>query len=147
MYIFAVEETGAHIDDETESPLSTVNNESPLWTIADVTEHVHRDHVKPSAINEHGMHDKDKSDIPETAKKKILKPKKSGKCYNVSFHFFVCEHVFYYRYFFKMTNYRVPNATGRSIIKTVWCTTCDLTVANDLTNVKSAGKVSLLPVR
>lgn len=87
MYIFAVEETGAHIDDETESPLSTVNNESPLWTIADVTEHVHRDHVKPSAINEHGMHDKDKSDIPETAKKKILKPKKSGKCYNSSFHF------------------------------------------------------------
>ncbi|KAK9297603.1 hypothetical protein QLX08_008750 [Tetragonisca angustula] len=74
-----VEETGAHIDDETESPLSTVNNESPLWTITDVTEHVHRDHVKPSAINDHGMHDKDKSDIPQTVKKKkILKARKSS---------------------------------------------------------------------
>lgn len=78
--IFAVEETGAHIDDETESPLSSVNNESPLWTITDVTDHVHRDHVKPSTVNEQSIHDKDKTDIPQTTKKKkILKARKSSK--------------------------------------------------------------------
>lgn len=100
--VFAVEETGAHIDDETESPLSTVNNESPLWTITDVTEHVHRDHVKPSAINDHGIHDKDKSDIPQTAKKKkILKARKSSKCRKISPLFCLRTriYIFYCRYF------------------------------------------------
>ncbi|XP_029044223.1 zinc finger protein 879-like [Osmia bicornis bicornis] len=74
-----VEETGAHIDDETESPLSTVNNESPLWTITDVTAHVHRDHVKPATVNEQTLHNKEKTDIPQTMKKKkILKARKSN---------------------------------------------------------------------
>ncbi|XP_076652527.1 uncharacterized protein LOC143358895 isoform X1 [Halictus rubicundus] len=74
-----VEETGAHIDDDTESPLSTVNNESPLWTITDVTEQVHRDHVKPSTVNEQNLHEKEKTDIPQTSKKKkILKARKSN---------------------------------------------------------------------
>lgn len=75
-----VEETGAHIDeDTTESPLSTVNNESPLWTITDVTEHVHRDHVKPTTVNEQTLHSKEKTDIPQTMKKKkILKTRKSS---------------------------------------------------------------------
>ena len=92
-----MEETGAHIDDETESPLSTVNNESPLWTITDVTEHVHRDHVKPSAINDHGMHDKDKSDIPQTVKKKkILKARKSSKCYEISLLFCLQTRIYIY---------------------------------------------------
>lgn len=72
-----MEETGAHIDDETESPL---NNDSPLWTITDVTSHVHRDHVKPSTVNDQGIHDKDKTDIPQTTKKKkILKTRKTSK--------------------------------------------------------------------
>lgn len=77
-----MEETGAHIDDETESPLSTVNNESPLWTITDVTtEQVHRDHVKPPPVNEQSVHDKEKTDIPQTTKKKkILKTRKSSTC-------------------------------------------------------------------
>ncbi|CAL7942124.1 unnamed protein product [Xylocopa violacea] len=73
-----VEETGAHIDDETESSLSVVNNESPLWTVTDVTEHVNRDHVKSNTVNDQSIIDKEKTDIPQTTKKKkILKAKKS----------------------------------------------------------------------
>lgn len=75
----AVEETGAHIDDESESPLSAVNNDSPLWTITDVTQHVRRDHVKPATVSEQGLHEKGKTDIPQTTKKKkILKARKSS---------------------------------------------------------------------
>lgn len=82
-----MEETGAHIDDETESPLSTVNNESPLWTITDVTEHVHRDHVKPATVNEQTLHNKEKTDIPQTIKKKkILKARKSSTLTSVYSH-------------------------------------------------------------
>lgn len=76
--MFLVEETGAHTDDETESPLSVVNNESPLWTIADVTEHV-GDHEKPPAVTERSVNEKEKTDIPQTTKKKkILKTRKSS---------------------------------------------------------------------
>ncbi|XP_003702506.1 uncharacterized protein LOC100877507 isoform X2 [Megachile rotundata] len=75
-----VEETGAQIDeDTTESPLSTVNATPPLWTITDVTEHVHRDHVKPPTVTEPTLHNKEKTDIPQTMKKKkILKTRKSS---------------------------------------------------------------------
>ena len=74
-----VEETGAHIDDESESPLSAVNNDSPLWTITDVTQHVRRDHVKAATVSEQGLNEKGKTDIPQTTKKKkILKARKSN---------------------------------------------------------------------
>ncbi|XP_053979542.1 zinc finger protein 260-like isoform X2 [Hylaeus anthracinus] len=75
-----VEETGAHIDDDTESQLSTVNNESQIWTITGITEHVHRDHVKPPTVSEQGLHEKEKTDIPQTTKKKkILKARKTNE--------------------------------------------------------------------
>ncbi|XP_047367663.1 zinc finger protein 45-like isoform X2 [Vespa velutina] len=74
-----VEETAAHINDETESPLSTTNNESMLWAITDVTDHVHRDHVRTSTTAEQNLHEKEKTDIPQTAKKKkSLKTRKSN---------------------------------------------------------------------
>ncbi|XP_031830305.1 uncharacterized protein LOC116426011 isoform X2 [Nomia melanderi] len=45
----------------------------------DVTEHVHRDHVKPSTVNDQDLHEKEKTDIPQTTKKKkILKARKSN---------------------------------------------------------------------
>ncbi|XP_050451848.1 zinc finger protein 271-like isoform X3 [Cataglyphis hispanica] len=68
-----VEETGAHIDDDTDSPLPIANNESSLWTITDATEVQQRDQqqIKPSAVSENKNSDeKGKTDIPQTAKKK-----------------------------------------------------------------------------
>ncbi|KAI4499128.1 hypothetical protein M0802_005711 [Mischocyttarus mexicanus] len=74
-----VEETAANINDESESPLSTANNESMLWAIADVTDHVHRDHARTSTTIEQNLHEKEKTDIPQTAKKKkTLKARKSN---------------------------------------------------------------------
>lgn len=74
-----MEETAAHINDESESPLSTTNNESMLWAITDVTDHVHRDHVRTSTTTEQNLHEKEKTDIPQTAKKKkALKARKSS---------------------------------------------------------------------
>ncbi|XP_026668201.1 zinc finger protein 260-like isoform X2 [Ceratina calcarata] len=72
-----VEETGAHIDDETESSLSVVNNDNSLWAIADVTGNVHRDQIKPSTIDQ-AILDKGKTDIPQTTKKKKAKARKSN---------------------------------------------------------------------
>ncbi|XP_011342778.1 zinc finger protein 271 isoform X3 [Ooceraea biroi] len=69
-----VEETGAHIDDDTDSPLPAGNNEPTMWTITDVTEQ--RDQqIRPpataTAVSENKDSDeKEKTDIPQTAKKK-----------------------------------------------------------------------------
>ncbi|KAK2581969.1 hypothetical protein KPH14_002409 [Odynerus spinipes] len=74
-----VEETGAHIDDESESPLSTTNNESMLWAITDVTDHLHQGNVRTSTTNEQNLHEKEKTDIPQTTKKKkTLKTRKTN---------------------------------------------------------------------
>lgn len=66
-----MEETGAHIDDDTDSPLPIANNESTLWTITDATEVQQRDQqqIKPPAVSENKNSD-EKTDIPQTAKKK-----------------------------------------------------------------------------
>ncbi|KAG7188391.1 hypothetical protein KM043_008042 [Ampulex compressa] len=74
-----VEETGAHIDDDTESPLPNVNNESTLWTITDVTEHVHREHTKAPTVSMPSIQEKPEGHIPQTTKKKKLsKTRKSN---------------------------------------------------------------------
>ncbi|XP_066595796.1 zinc finger protein 271-like [Prorops nasuta] len=66
-----VEETGAHIDDESESALSTVNNETTLWTITtDVVDQVSREHIQTPTIAEPEIQEKEKKDIPPTTKKK-----------------------------------------------------------------------------
>jgi hypothetical protein len=70
-----VEETGAHIDDDTNSPLPSTNNEPTMWTITDVTEQIQQrdQQIRPpaTAINENkGLDEKEKIDIPQTAKKK-----------------------------------------------------------------------------
>lgn len=68
-----MEETGAHIDDDTDSPLPIANNESSLWTITDATEVQQRDQqqIKSPAVSENKISDeKGKTDIPQTAKKK-----------------------------------------------------------------------------
>lgn len=68
-----MEETGAHIDDDTDSPLPIANNESSLWTITDAPEVQQRDQqqLKPPVVNENKTSDeKAKTDIPQTAKKK-----------------------------------------------------------------------------
>ncbi|KAL0105172.1 hypothetical protein PUN28_016666 [Cardiocondyla obscurior] len=77
-----VEETGAHIDDDTDSPLPNANNESAIWTITGVTEEVQQrdQQLGPPAISENKSSDeKIKTDIPQTAKKKKSpKPRKPG---------------------------------------------------------------------
>ncbi|XP_018301198.1 zinc finger protein 260 isoform X2 [Mycetomoellerius zeteki] len=68
-----VEETGARIDDETDSPLSTSNTESTMWTITGVTEEVQQrdQQIKPPEVsNDKSSNEKAKTDIPRTAKKK-----------------------------------------------------------------------------
>ncbi|XP_011150321.1 zinc finger protein 271 isoform X2 [Harpegnathos saltator] len=65
-----VEETGAHIDEDTEPPLSTANNESTMWNIADITEQAQRDHMRASVVGEKSLDEKAKTDIPQTTKKK-----------------------------------------------------------------------------
>ncbi|XP_011693846.1 PREDICTED: zinc finger protein 271 isoform X2 [Wasmannia auropunctata] len=70
-----VEETGARIDDDTDSPLPTANNESTMWTInvTGVTEEVQQrdQQIRPPTISESKSPDeKAKTDIPQTAKKK-----------------------------------------------------------------------------
>ncbi|XP_071642388.1 uncharacterized protein [Temnothorax longispinosus] len=68
-----VEETGAHIDDDTNSPLPSANNESTIWTITGVTEEVQQrdQQIRPPAVSENKSSDeKAKTDIPQTAKKK-----------------------------------------------------------------------------
>ncbi|XP_012224417.2 zinc finger protein 271-like isoform X2 [Linepithema humile] len=71
-----VEETGAHIDDDTDSPLPTTNNESTIWkSITDsITVQVQQrdQQIRPSvAISENkSLDEKGKTDIPQTAKKK-----------------------------------------------------------------------------
>lgn len=75
-----MEETGAHIDDDTESPLPTTNSESTMWTITEVTEQVQRDQIRPPVINDKSLEsEKEKTDIPQTTKKKKSpKTRKSG---------------------------------------------------------------------
>ncbi|KAL6265407.1 hypothetical protein P5V15_002203 [Pogonomyrmex californicus] len=66
-----VEETGAHIDDDTDSPLPNTNTGSNLWI--DVTEQVQQrdQQIRPPVVNENKSPDeKAKTDIPQTAKKK-----------------------------------------------------------------------------
>lgn len=68
-----MEETGAHIDDDTDSPLPNTNNESTIWTITGVTEEVQQrdQQIRPPGVNENKSPDeKAKTDIPQTAKKK-----------------------------------------------------------------------------
>ncbi|XP_018048050.1 PREDICTED: zinc finger protein 271-like isoform X2 [Atta colombica] len=75
-----VEETGARIDDETDPPLSTTNNEPAMWTITGVTEEVQQrdQQIKPPEVsNDKSSNEKAKTDIPQTAKKK--KPSKTRK--------------------------------------------------------------------
>ncbi|KYN06034.1 hypothetical protein ALC62_03034 [Cyphomyrmex costatus] len=77
-----VEETGARIDDDADSPLSTTNNESTMWAITGVTEEVQqRDQQMkpPEDSNDKSSNEKAETDIPQTAKKKkSLKTRKSS---------------------------------------------------------------------
>lgn len=67
-----MEETGAHIDEESQSSLSGVNNDS-LWSITGVSDH-NRDKTATtdtiSTIEEEDLSESEKTDIPETTKKK-----------------------------------------------------------------------------
>ncbi|KAK0159659.1 hypothetical protein PV327_010752 [Microctonus hyperodae] len=79
-----VEETGAHIDEDTETtPLSDINSTATLWTIANVTQSVtHSEHNNESTttINEHNLNNQDKYEtgiIENTKKKKCQKPRKT----------------------------------------------------------------------
>lgn len=65
-----VEETGAHIDEESETPLSDVNNGPTLWSIAEVTETLGHKDSEISTINEQDLQEKYETEIPETTKKK-----------------------------------------------------------------------------
>ncbi|XP_020292029.1 zinc finger protein 607-like isoform X2 [Pseudomyrmex gracilis] len=68
-----VEETGAHIDDDTDSVLPSTNNESTMWAITDVTEQVQQkdQEIRPPSVNDNkSSEEKSKTDIPYTAKKK-----------------------------------------------------------------------------
>lgn len=68
-----MEETGAHIDDDTDSSLPITNNESTLWTITDAAEVQQRDQqqIKAPVVSENkNCNEKGKIDIPQTTKKK-----------------------------------------------------------------------------
>ncbi|XP_011870388.1 PREDICTED: zinc finger protein 34-like isoform X2 [Vollenhovia emeryi] len=67
-----VEETGAHIDDDTDCPLPSANNESAIWTITGVTEEVQQrdQQIRPPVSENKITDEKAKTDIPQTAKKK-----------------------------------------------------------------------------
>ncbi|XP_015595932.1 zinc finger protein 37 [Cephus cinctus] len=67
-----VEEIGAHIDEDIETPLVDVNNGPPLWAIADVSKHTEQEEIQATTINEDDLQEKEETDIPETAKKKKL---------------------------------------------------------------------------
>lgn len=83
-----MEETGARIDDETDSPLSTSNTESTMWTITGVTEEVQQrdQQIKPPEVsNDKSSNEKAKTDIPRTAKKKkSSKTRKLSACNSFS---------------------------------------------------------------
>ncbi|XP_043268969.1 zinc finger protein 19-like isoform X2 [Venturia canescens] len=64
-----VEETGAHIDEESEIPLSDVNSQT-LWSMTDVTVTVGQKQEELSTINEEDFQEKYETEIPGTAKKK-----------------------------------------------------------------------------
>lgn len=83
-----MEETGAHIDDDTDSPLPSANNESTMWTITDVTEQVQQrdQQIRPLAVSENKSADeKAKTDIPQTAKKKKSPKTRKSSLYNSFF--------------------------------------------------------------
>lgn len=67
--VFPVEETGAHIDEESEIPLSDVNSQT-LWSMTDVTVTVGQKQEDLSTINEEDFHENYETEIPGTTKKK-----------------------------------------------------------------------------
>ncbi|XP_011299471.1 zinc finger protein 45 [Fopius arisanus] len=87
-----VEETGAHIDEETESS-TLVTNSSNLWDISDVTETVQESTARE--INEQDSQDKFEEKLPETAKKK--KSQKGKKSQNEEMSCPQCDRTFHHK--------------------------------------------------
>lgn len=137
-----MEETGAHIDEDTETtPLSDINSTATLWTIADVTQSVtHPEHNNESTttINEHDLNNQAKYEtgiIENTKKKKSQKPRKTpSKYHSILFSLWM-----YYKFYsdifimkidifnklntnliLQMMKCRVHNVIDRFTIKIVW---------------------------
>ncbi|XP_014469641.1 PREDICTED: zinc finger protein 93-like isoform X2 [Dinoponera quadriceps] len=71
-----VEETGAHIDEDTESSLPSTN-ESTIWTIPSITgtDQPPRDHM--SVVSEESLDERSKTDSPQRTKRKRAKSPRS----------------------------------------------------------------------
>lgn len=71
---FLVEETGARIDDDTEtSPLTEVNHSSTLWSIAtSITETISHDLNDSSTVNQQDLQNRVDTEVTDNIKKKKI---------------------------------------------------------------------------
>lgn len=101
-----MEETGAHIDDDTDSVLPSTNNESTMWAITDVTEQVQQkdQEIRPPSVNDNkSSEEKSKTDIPYTAKKKKSpKARKSSSFQNFCYVFFFAPKLRNFQKFYQL---------------------------------------------